>query len=68
MCQKRRLGIPKGNHINYGLFSNHNGALNRSLNLNLLMGKYLFLIFSKLMIKTYMYFSLFEYVYRITIL
>lgn len=64
MCQKRRHGISKGNHINYGLLSNHNRAPGRSLNLNLLMGKCLFLIFSKLMIKTYMYFSLFEYVYR----
>ena len=40
MCQKRRLGISKGNHINYGLLSNHNGAPDRSLNLNLLMGNY----------------------------
>lgn len=40
MCQKERHGISKGNHINYGLLSNYNGAPGRSLNLNLLMGKY----------------------------
>lgn len=39
MCQKRRHGISKGNHINYGLLSDHSGAPGRSLDLNLLMGK-----------------------------